>query len=164
MNGSTHARISGALFDFMGYLTTRDPPVVAGSCCSPNEVLDAFEDWAASRGLSYSDAEVRSWNLGEALIDLMVEGRMTVSEFLLKNARDDYISLDDLYPLAKVEILLPQEGEVDFVRLLSKWLAKYPGGSFPGGTYFTELPFAGAKLVATTSRGSKVALIRVTRR
>jgi len=44
---------------------------------------------------------------------------MTVTEFLLKSARDRYVSLDDLYTLAVVDLLRLGEGKREFLALIS---------------------------------------------
>ncbi len=53
--------IAGAIFDFAGYLTTRDTVIEVGSTANASPVADLVEDWAALRGLSLEDAAVLSW-------------------------------------------------------------------------------------------------------
>jgi hypothetical protein len=54
--------VSGALFDFMGRLTTLDEPIAVGGSeeCSP--ILDVAEEWAEERGLDLGGADVTNWN------------------------------------------------------------------------------------------------------
>ena len=53
--------IAGAIFDFAGYLTTRDTVIEVGSTANASPVADLVKDWAALRGLSLADAAVLSW-------------------------------------------------------------------------------------------------------
>lgn len=53
--------IAGAIFDFAGYLTTRDIVIEVGSTANASPVADLVRDWAALRGLSLADAAVLSW-------------------------------------------------------------------------------------------------------
>ncbi len=53
--------IAGAIFDFAGYLITRDTVIEVGSTANASPVADLVKDWAALRGLSLADAAVLSW-------------------------------------------------------------------------------------------------------
>jgi hypothetical protein len=53
--------IAGALFDFAGYLTTRPIAVKYGASEPSGRIIDALEQWAASRNLVLDDAAVQSW-------------------------------------------------------------------------------------------------------
>lgn len=53
--------ISGAIFDFAGYLTTRPNVIEVGSTANASPVADLVKEWAALRGLSLDDAAVLSW-------------------------------------------------------------------------------------------------------
>lgn len=53
--------VSGAIFDFAGYLTTRDKVIEVGSTANASPVADLVKEWAALRGLSLEDAAVLSW-------------------------------------------------------------------------------------------------------
>lgn len=55
--------ISGALFDFCGYLTTRDEAITAGAQHHPSPLLDELEKWAAKRHLSLEEADVMRWHM-----------------------------------------------------------------------------------------------------
>ena len=56
-----HAVIVGALFDFMGWLTTRKERLVLSSTDNASPAADATKDFAEMRGLSLDDARVQDW-------------------------------------------------------------------------------------------------------
>ena len=56
-----HSVISGALFDFMGWLTSRKKRIVLSSADEASPAVDAIRDFAKMRGLSLDDAQVREW-------------------------------------------------------------------------------------------------------
>lgn len=53
--------IAGALFDFLGYLTTREGCLTLGSAHDATPALDMLKEWAKGRGLSLDDADVQNW-------------------------------------------------------------------------------------------------------
>lgn len=53
--------IAGALFDFAGFLTTREKLIVVGSTADAAPIADLVKEWAGLRELSLDDAAVRSW-------------------------------------------------------------------------------------------------------
>ena len=57
----THTVIAGALFDFMGYLTSRKERIVLSAADDAAPAADAIRDFATKRGLSLDDAQVREW-------------------------------------------------------------------------------------------------------
>lgn len=57
-----HAVIAGALFDFMGYLTSRKERIVLSSADEASPAVDAIRDFAKMRGLSLDGAKVQDWN------------------------------------------------------------------------------------------------------
>jgi hypothetical protein len=57
-----HPVISGALFDFMGWLTSRKERIVLSSADEASLAVDAIRDFAKMRGLSLDDAKVQDWN------------------------------------------------------------------------------------------------------
>jgi hypothetical protein len=57
----THTIIAGALFDFMGYLTSRTKRIVLSASDEVTPAVDAIRDFAKKRGLSLDDALVREW-------------------------------------------------------------------------------------------------------
>jgi hypothetical protein len=56
-----HAIIAGALFDFMGYLTSRTERIVLSASDDAAPAVDAIRDFAKKRNLSLDDALVREW-------------------------------------------------------------------------------------------------------
>lgn len=56
-----HLVIAGAIFDFAGFLTTRDKVIEVGSTAEAAPIADLVEEWASARGLSLEDAAVLSW-------------------------------------------------------------------------------------------------------
>lgn len=53
--------IAGALFDFLGFLTTSDRRWTFSACDDASPAVEALEQWAAKRGLSLADANVKGW-------------------------------------------------------------------------------------------------------
>jgi hypothetical protein len=59
-----HNMISGALFDFLGYLTTRPVPRVIGAHATTSpEFVELLSEWAATRNLDLSGADVALWHM-----------------------------------------------------------------------------------------------------
>ena len=54
-----HRVVAGALFDFMGWLTSRRERLVLSSTDDAAPAADAIKDFAELRGLSRNDAEVK---------------------------------------------------------------------------------------------------------
>ena len=57
----SQAVIAGALFDFMGWLTTRKERLVLSSTDNASPAADAIKVFAEMRGLSLADARVQDW-------------------------------------------------------------------------------------------------------
>lgn len=53
--------ISGALFDFAGYLTTLDKSVTFGSYEDASPMVEHIQTWAEKRGLYLDNADVQNW-------------------------------------------------------------------------------------------------------
>ena len=66
-------KVAGALYDFMGYLTTRYDHLAVGATHNCVPLLDKFKDWAALRGLDIEAADVEGWSIGEALIEAVLQ-------------------------------------------------------------------------------------------
>jgi hypothetical protein len=61
MEPVAHTLVAGALFDFMGYLTSRTERIVLSASDDAAPAVDAIRDFAKKRGLSLDDALVREW-------------------------------------------------------------------------------------------------------
>jgi len=59
--------VAGALYDFLGFLTTRDKSITVGGSEPTPPVLDLLQEWAEDRGLSLIDAEVMDWQEDDAI-------------------------------------------------------------------------------------------------
>ena len=55
------AIVVGALYDFMGWLTTRDEPITVSRSHTVYAVMDSFQAWAKERGLDINAADVEHW-------------------------------------------------------------------------------------------------------
>ena len=53
--------IAGALFDFLGHLTTMSEPLTLGASHLTPPALDELHKWADKRGFSLDDADVLGW-------------------------------------------------------------------------------------------------------
>ena len=53
--------ISGAIFDFAGFLTTRSSTIEIGSKANATPVVELIKEWAALRGVSLDNADVTLW-------------------------------------------------------------------------------------------------------
>jgi len=56
-----HSVISGALFDFMGWLTSRKERIVLSSADNASPAVEAITEFARMRNLSLDDAKVQDW-------------------------------------------------------------------------------------------------------
>ena len=57
-----HSVIAGALFDFMGWLTSRKERIVLSSADNASPAVEVITEFAKMRGLSLNDAKVQDWN------------------------------------------------------------------------------------------------------
>ena len=57
----SQAVIAGALFDFMGWLTTRKERLVLSSTDNASPAVESITEFAKMRGLSLDDAKVQDW-------------------------------------------------------------------------------------------------------
>jgi len=57
----SHGVIAGALFDFMGWLTSRPKRIMLSSADEASPAVDAIKEFAKMRGLSLDDARVQDW-------------------------------------------------------------------------------------------------------
>ena len=54
--------IAGALFDFLGFLTTRDKPTAFGATRNASPAVELLKEWADKRGLDLEDADVENFH------------------------------------------------------------------------------------------------------
>jgi hypothetical protein len=86
--------IAGALFDFLGFLTTLEKSVSLGVSELATPAVDLLTEWAKTRGLGLDDADVSGWH--SALQHAgQGEARPTASEYLL--AADKILSGKKVY-------------------------------------------------------------------
>ena len=57
-----HPVIAGALFDFMGWLTSRKERLVLSSADEASPAVEAIAEFARMRNLSLDDAKVQNWH------------------------------------------------------------------------------------------------------
>lgn len=57
-----HSVVAGALFDFMGWLTSRKKRIVLSSADNASPAVEAITEFAKMRNLSLDDAKVQDWN------------------------------------------------------------------------------------------------------
>ena len=57
-----HSVVAGALFDFMGWLTSRKERIVLSSADNASPAVEAITEFAKMRNLSLDDAKVQDWN------------------------------------------------------------------------------------------------------
>lgn len=55
-------KVGGAIYDFMGYLTSLPTGIGVGAQFSPNEILDAYHDWQLKYGLGRAEPEIETWS------------------------------------------------------------------------------------------------------
>lgn len=53
--------VAGALYDFLGYLTSLEKPIRLGSSCNANPAINALKQWAKERDFNIEDADVQTW-------------------------------------------------------------------------------------------------------
>jgi len=56
-----HSHIAGVLFDFMGWLTSREKRLTLSSTDEASPAVEAITEFAKMRGLSLHDAQVEHW-------------------------------------------------------------------------------------------------------
>lgn len=54
--------ISGALFDFLGFLTTREESVAFGMCEDASPACLLLNEWAKKRNLCLDDPNIENWD------------------------------------------------------------------------------------------------------
>lgn len=54
--------VAGALYDFLGYLTTRRTRITMSDRDDAGAAVDALVDWSKTRKINLTEARVRDWN------------------------------------------------------------------------------------------------------
>lgn len=52
---------SGAIYDFAGFLTTRNRTIEVGSIANASHIIELIEEWATLRGLDKTNANIVAW-------------------------------------------------------------------------------------------------------
>ena len=52
---------SGAIYDFAGFLTTRDRTIEVGSAANASHIIELIKEWSTLRGLDMSTADIDAW-------------------------------------------------------------------------------------------------------
>lgn len=54
--------VAGALFDFLGYLTSRRTQLTLSERDNAGPAVDALVDWAKTRNIDLTSADVANWD------------------------------------------------------------------------------------------------------
>ena len=80
----THNIIAGALFDFMGWLTSRKERLVLSSADNASPAVEVIKQFAEMRGLSLDDAQVQEWQDALSQEPNMPEQYIMIGRFMLQ--------------------------------------------------------------------------------
>jgi hypothetical protein len=92
-----HPVIAGALFDFMGWLTSRDQRLTLSSTDEASPAVEAITEFAKMRGLLLDDARVQDWQdnttppAAQQTCNCRWEGEVQVQQCTLHQAHVDAI-------------------------------------------------------------------------
>lgn len=59
----TDAKVAGALFDFLAYLTCQPGTLKVGASHEVPMAMDALNAWAEERNFNLDEADVKNWNV-----------------------------------------------------------------------------------------------------
>jgi len=81
-----HRTVAGALYDFLGFLSSRKPSIEVGADVEATSVLNAFRDFARKRGLAVQQPDISGWSgklesVAEALITYALALQESTDEF-----------------------------------------------------------------------------------
>ena len=62
----TEEAIAGAVFDFAGFLTTRESATLFGASADASPMVALLSEWASTRNLNLNNADVERWHLALA--------------------------------------------------------------------------------------------------
>lgn len=132
--------VAGALFDFMGWLTTRPGSATFGDKYEAGVAVELLQEWAKTRDLNLSEAAVLSWSEALSTSPLLdkndqAEGAVTgaIADRIKAIACKDIISVDDKHRLLEislsVRVLL--QGKSQLRRDAERWRYCVSRGDFP---------------------------------
>ena len=119
--------VAGAVYDFAGFITTRDKVIRVGATADAAPVADLVKEWANRRSLSLEDAAVGSW--GKELAEPpnsttdVVESTDSLSTLLWRDLktdrqRADWLRLGRGYQTGVVAAAIQQELAMAYERLV----------------------------------------------
>lgn len=88
MKNTIESIVTGAIFDFAGFITTRPNSLSFGSSENASPMVKLIEEWAASRSLDLNEPLVQSWQ------DVIKNGVDTPK---IQGLTCDRIIIDELY-------------------------------------------------------------------
>lgn len=88
MKNTLEAIVTGSIFDFAGFITTRPGSMSFGSSENASPMIKLIEEWAASRNLNIHNALVQNWQ------DVVNNG-ISVNKITGKTI--DRIIIDEIY-------------------------------------------------------------------
>lgn len=68
-NKTINNTVTGALYDFMGYVTTRKTAVTFGSAFDANPAVRLLEEFCNLRGLDLTEPDIKGWEAFTKEID-----------------------------------------------------------------------------------------------
>jgi hypothetical protein len=84
--------VAGALYDFLGYLTTRPKPTTFGAAYEATFAVELLSEWAAFRGLYLGKPAIENWT--EALDTLLAPQAPSRAKRALKTQADKGTRMD----------------------------------------------------------------------
>jgi hypothetical protein len=111
-----HPVIAGALFDFMGWLTSRKKTLILSSADNASPAVEAITEFAKMRGLSLDGARVQDWQ------DLTLPTPQPVPVKTYHDGKP--------WPVAPKPWVGLSEDEINKLRHLVDWTAEWSYGRF----------------------------------
>lgn len=117
------AAISGALFDFCGYLTTlpRQQAITASEAHEASPMVEALKQWADKRNLHLDDADVQGWSAALATTPAAAPDMVSVKKVDANNYCRILAALgmeEEGDPVAEVKLL--REMDKDFAQTIEE--------------------------------------------
>ena len=118
----TQAIIAGALYDFLGHLTTLDKNIVVGGSDNPTPALDELCKWGAMRGLPLEDINidipVEDWDQAPKKIELSMLASTGVDQH-----KKVIAALADFCQFADSQTVTPNQRR-DWEGLFKRWATR----------------------------------------